>query len=554
MSNVRHSHEHENIPRAWVVTSIGEISDVVAGGTPRANNPENFVEPGAGVAWLTPADLSGYTEKYISRGARDLSKSGYESSSAKLIPAGSLLFSSRAPIGYVAIASNELSTSQGFKSFVFPTEVNSSYAYYFLRSIRDFAESQGTGTTFKEVSISIVKTFPFILPPLAEQKVIADKLDFLMSQVETTKTRLERILQILKHFRQVVLSAAMNGKLTDDWRKKNSSEKWKSVTLLDVIESKPRNGYSPKGVDYKTAIKNLTLSAVTKGYFLDGCFKYVDVEIPVDSHLWVKNNDILIQRANSIEHVGISAIYQGEDDQYIYPDLMMKIRANKNILTKYLHYCLLSDKTRDYFRKNASGTTGNMPKINQGIVSATPINLPAMPEQVEIVRRVDQLFTYAEKIEVQSINALKRVNNLSQSILIKAFRGELTEQWRIDNPSLVIGKNSADVMLEKIKSEREILKKQSKPQHGSVKSKTDGSIMNKKTITVVEALKQACVPLNGQQLLAAAGYPSDSSTEELEKFFLDIRESLICDKSIIKLERSDDGQDWFALSQGTTKN
>ncbi|EKR1462919.1 TPA_asm: hypothetical protein G4L34_004190, partial [Salmonella enterica subsp. salamae serovar 47:b:1,5] len=268
MSNVRHSHEHGNIPRAWVVTSIGEISDVVAGGTPRANNPENFVEPGAGVAWLTPADLSGYTEKYISRGARDLSKSGYESSSAKLIPAGSLLFSSRAPIGYVAIASNELSTSQGFKSFVFPTEVNSSYAYYFLRSIRDFAESQGTGTTFKEVSISIVKTFPFILPPLAEQKVIADKLDFLMSQVETTKTRLERILQILKHFRQVVLSAAMNGKLTDDWRKKNSSEKWKSVTLLDVIESKPRNGYSPKGVDYKTAIKNLTLSAVTKGYFL----------------------------------------------------------------------------------------------------------------------------------------------------------------------------------------------------------------------------------------------------------------------------------------------
>lgn len=101
-------------------SKIGDIADVVAGGTPKSGNQENFKESGTGIPWLTPADLSGYTGKYISFGARDLSQQGYDSSSAKILPKGSLLFSSRAPIGYVAIAQNEISTNQGFKSFVLP--------------------------------------------------------------------------------------------------------------------------------------------------------------------------------------------------------------------------------------------------------------------------------------------------------------------------------------------------------------------------------------------------------------------------------------------------
>src|SRR5690554_5376023 len=134
------------------------------------------------------------------------------------MPAGTLLFSSRAPIGYVAVAANKISTNQGFKNFVLPAEVDSSYAYYFLRSIRDVAESMGTGTTFKEISGASAKKLPFTLPPLAEQKVIADKLDTLLAQVENTKARLERIPQILKRFRQSVLAAAVSWRLTEEWR------------------------------------------------------------------------------------------------------------------------------------------------------------------------------------------------------------------------------------------------------------------------------------------------------------------------------------------------
>ncbi|EJB1676506.1 restriction endonuclease subunit S, partial [Salmonella enterica] len=210
------------LPEGWGKTVIGDIADVISGGTPKSGIAENFAPSGEGIAWLTPADLSGYKKKFISHGARDLSTEGYSSCSAKLMPAGAILFSSRAPIGYVAVASNEISTNQGFKSFVFTNDIYPDYAYYYLRNIRHLAEEMGTGTTFKEISGSAAKTLPFVMAPLAEQKIIAEKLDTLLAQVDSTKARLEQIPQILKRFRQAVLAAAMRGELTEIWRARNS--------------------------------------------------------------------------------------------------------------------------------------------------------------------------------------------------------------------------------------------------------------------------------------------------------------------------------------------
>ncbi|AYH07329.1 MULTISPECIES: restriction endonuclease subunit S [Pectobacterium] len=535
----------------WMELKIGDIADVVSGGTPKAGNPENFKEPGTGIAWLTPADLSGYTGKYISFGARDLSRQGYYSSSAKILPKGSLLFSSRAPIGYVAIAQNEISTNQGFKSFVFHYGVDPDYAYHYLKSIKDVAERMGTGTTFKEISGTTAKMLPFILPPLAEQKVIAEKLDALLAQVEVTKARLERIPNILKCLRQSVIEVAVSGNLTKDWRKVALAQ-WKKLKLLDVIQGKPRNGYSPKSVGHETPYRNLTLSATTSGRFVDNQYKYIDLDIDSSSYLWVKHGDILIQRANTIDYVGVSAIYEGEDNQYVYPDLMMKCIPNiEKILGRYLHLALSSKDVRKYFRDNATGTSGSMPKINQQVVSNAPIYLPPLDEQQEIVRRVEEFFTFADHLEEKINSALAKVNNLTQSILVKAFRGELTAEWRAANPMLIGGENSANALLEKIKAKREAVERQPKPKRSFIKMKA-GSRMRKKIIKVVEALEQAGEPLSGQQLLAATGYPSDSNTGLLEQFFLDIRDALAIEKSIVKLERDDDGQDWFALAQPAT--
>ncbi|PLO94412.1 restriction endonuclease subunit S, partial [Klebsiella pneumoniae] len=162
------------------------------------------------------------------------------------MPAGSILFSSRAPIGYTAIAANKISTNQGFKNFVFTSDIYPSYAYYYFRSIKHLAESMGTGTTFKEISGSSSKKLPFIISPLAEQKIIADKLDDLLARVESIKTRLENIPEILKKFRQSVLSAAVSGRLTEEWRKENNKffSDWISCNVGEV--STVSTGKTPK--------------------------------------------------------------------------------------------------------------------------------------------------------------------------------------------------------------------------------------------------------------------------------------------------------------------
>ena len=106
------------VPTCWRWVRLDGVGAIIGGGTPSASDADNFADPGTGVPWLTPADLGGFSERFISRGARDLSEKGLQTSSATLMPAGTVLFTSRAPIGYIAIAANPISTNQGFKSIV----------------------------------------------------------------------------------------------------------------------------------------------------------------------------------------------------------------------------------------------------------------------------------------------------------------------------------------------------------------------------------------------------------------------------------------------------
>ncbi len=167
------------VPRSWRWVRLSMIGDIVGGGTPRSDNSEYFTDEG--IPWLTPADLNGFKGKRISRGRRFITKLGLERSSAQLLSEGSVLFSSRAPIGYVAIAGAELATNQGFKSCVpFVTEINE-FLYYYLLNAAARIDREASGTTFREVSGKVVSQIPVPLPPLAEQKRIVAKVDELMA-------------------------------------------------------------------------------------------------------------------------------------------------------------------------------------------------------------------------------------------------------------------------------------------------------------------------------------------------------------------------------------
>lgn len=167
----------------WKECTISDIGMVVGGATPSTKKPENY--DGGNIPWITPKDLSSFNGRYISRGERNITETGLKSCSTQILPAHSILFSSRAPIGYVAIAQNEVCTNQGFKSVVPNENTDYLFLYYLLKYNKEKIEHMGSGTTFKEVSGNTMKGISVKVPEsIEEQRKIAGVLDALDSKIE----------------------------------------------------------------------------------------------------------------------------------------------------------------------------------------------------------------------------------------------------------------------------------------------------------------------------------------------------------------------------------
>jgi type I restriction enzyme S subunit len=167
--------------RKWKECVLSDIGEIVGGATPSTKNESYY---GGDIAWITPKDLSTYKGRYISHGERNITAAGLASCSSRIMPKHSVLFTSRAPIGYIAIAENEVCTNQGFKSVVPNADTDYRFLYYLLVYNRDRIEALGSGTTFKEVSGSVMKNITVSVPELAEQRYIGDVLSALDDKIE----------------------------------------------------------------------------------------------------------------------------------------------------------------------------------------------------------------------------------------------------------------------------------------------------------------------------------------------------------------------------------
>ena len=206
-----------NIPEGWVETSIGKVTVVESGGTPSTKNSLYWSDE---IPWITPRDLSSFKDVFIEKGERSISIEGLKNSSAKLLPKNTILFSSRAPIGYVVIAQNETATNQGFKNLICD-EVNShfKYFYYLMKYKADFIERLSSGSTFSEASGTLIKSIELNLPLLHEQKAIAkvltafdDKIELLQAQNKTLETMAQTI------FKEWFGKYQVGDELPDGWR------------------------------------------------------------------------------------------------------------------------------------------------------------------------------------------------------------------------------------------------------------------------------------------------------------------------------------------------
>lgn len=197
------------IPKGWRTGTLSDLGEVVGGSTPSKVKPEFYTDNG--IAWLTPKDLSVSQLKFTSKGEIDITKEGYDSCSTKLMPKGTVLFSSRAPIGYITIAKNDICTNQGFKS-VIPTLAGTAFIYCFLKEVTQEIENKATGSTFKEASGALMKSLPTIIP----ESEVFNEFENLMSPIFKQQETVEEEISRLASLRDTLLPKLMSGELILD--------------------------------------------------------------------------------------------------------------------------------------------------------------------------------------------------------------------------------------------------------------------------------------------------------------------------------------------------
>lgn len=440
----------DNIPNEWRLPAIGEVCEI---------NPKIKVDDEADVGFMPMSDMP---TEYRGKLKFEVKKWHEVKKGYTQFQNGDTLFAKITP----CFENGKAGIVRGFPSGVGA----GSTEYFVLRPIaqavvpelllalvktKEFltgGETNMTGSVgHKRVPKEYVENHSLPLPPLAEQEQIAAKLDELLAQVDTIKARLDSIPHILKHFRQSVLAAAVSGKLTEEWKKHNCVNDWVHTNLDSLCES---SFYGPRfsKEDYsRSGVPTIRTTDMTENGLIELTSDTPLVQVPKEKleQFRVKKGDLLVTRTGSI---GVMAIFDG--DYFAIPSAyLIRFRFKESVEVKYAYYFLTSPIGQQELGLGITAIT--QPNINAKTIRAIGLDLPSLQEQTEIVRRVEQLFAYADQIEQRVKDAQARVNHLTQSILAKAFRGELTADWRAQNPDLISGDNSAEALLARIRAERE---------------------------------------------------------------------------------------------------
>lgn len=196
---------------------------------------------------------------------------------------------------------------------------------------------------------------------------------------------------------------------------------WKWAALDQLIVWGPQNGISPKPTKRDGAPKAITLTATTSGAFNPNYFKHVEANIPADSDFWLEDGDLLFQRGNTREYVGMAAVYRGPSNTFLFPDLIMKVRLSEHVCLEFAHLASISPPARDFLSANASGAQATMPKINQTTLVSLPIPLPPLAEQHRIVAKVDALMALCGRLEASLTATAATRRRLLDALLVEAL-------------------------------------------------------------------------------------------------------------------------------------
>ena len=383
----------------WKSCTLSSLGTIVGGATPSTKKPENY--EGGTIPWITPKDLSGFAGRYISHGERNITEKGLNSYSAQMMPEHSVLFSSRAPIGYVAISNCEVCTNQGFKSIVPSENTDYLFLYYLLQYKKKDIENLGTGTTFKEVSANTMKSVEVRVPAEKYEQI---KIARVLSAIDD---KIEANTRINENLEQQISSVYSNFCEGKSW---NSCELGNIIDVKDGTHDSPKpqaNGYLlitskhllPYGVD------RITPNRITEKDFKK-----------INERSLVEQGDVLMSMIGTIGL--ISFVTESAIDYAIKNVALFKTSKTPDLAYYFLTF-LKSNKTQQYIEMCLAGSTQKY--ISLGELRKMPIPVPDS-ETLEHFNEIVSSMYQTIILNSQENNALV---NLRDSLLPKLISGEL---------------------------------------------------------------------------------------------------------------------------------
>ena len=436
--NMGEWHTGSDIRSEWHLVEIGGIAQVVGGSTPSTKDPTNF---GGDIPWITPKDLSGPHDRYVTGGKRNLTRKGLASCSAKLVPPGTVLLTTRAPVGYVAIAGNQIATNQGFRNLILRDGVSPGFVYYWLKANTEELLRHASGSTFTELSGSSLKQIHMLLPEESEQRAIAHILGTLDDKIELNR----RMNETLEEMARAIFKSwfvdfdPVRAKMDGSWRRGESlpgmpaemydlfperlvdselgdiPEGWE-VKMLGDLSHKPQYGYTASAKNESVGPKFLRITDINKKAWIEwGAVPYCEItDKDFDKYRLHKDNILIARMADPGHGVMIE-----EDQEAVFASYLIRFRPKYKKYARFLQYWLRSNGYWELVYGRGIGTTRT--SLNAKILSEFPLIVPFHSVILEFAQQIEGLRdrVVANTLENENLVVLR------DTLLPKLISGEL---------------------------------------------------------------------------------------------------------------------------------
>ncbi len=384
---------------------LGEIAEIISGATPKTSNKDYW---GGDILWATPADLSKLDGAYINSTPRTITRAGLRSCAAQVLPAGSVLLSSRAPIGHVAINTEPMATNQGFKSLIpRPDRADAKYLYHWLRAHTEYLQSLGNGATFKEVSKAVVSKVEIPLPPLDEQQRIAAILD----QADALRAKRGSSIEQFDELAASAFTAAFGDNLNSPTARLDEV-----AVVSSGITKGRRTSESTRMVPYLAVVN------VQAGFLDLSTVKEIEATEAEIARYELEDGDLVLTEGGDPDKLGRGTVWRKELPLCLHQNHIFRVRVNDDgvLNPEYLSAYMASRPARDYFLRSAKQTTG-IASINMTQLRGLPVLVPTREQQRKYLEEMAVIRSQKSALVAQSTD----IDHLFTSLQYRAFSGQL---------------------------------------------------------------------------------------------------------------------------------